>query len=122
MKIKLDTEKKILSIEEQVNMGSLIDMLENLLPNGLWREFKIETNPINNWTNPIIIKEYPVYPTSPNTVPFQPFTPMQPYPNPYPDPMHPTYPWITCGTSTDSKTDFTCGLAPGVFNVEYPKI
>lgn len=120
MKIKLDTEKKILSIEEQVNIGDLIDMLENMLPNGLWREFKLEVVVINNWTNPILVKEYPVYPSTPNPLPFQPYAPIQPYPNPI-SPCDPIYPWITYGTSTDSKTDFTISTIPGVFNVEYPK-
>lgn len=118
MKIKLDTSAKIITIEEQVSIGDFIDMLESILPNGLWREFKIDVNVINNWTSPIVIKEYPVYPTSPNPFPVQPYNPIQPWPTT--DPIYP-YPWITCGTSTDSKTDFTCVLAPGVFNVEYPK-
>lgn len=117
MKIKLDTSAKIITIEEQVSMGDFIDMLESLLPDGLWRQFKLETNVINNWTNPIVIKEYPVYPTGPNPFPVQPYNPIQPYPD-FPDPLRP---WITFGTGTDSKTDFTCVLAPGVFNVEYPK-
>lgn len=121
MKIKLDTSVKTITIEEPTNIGDLFDMLENLLPNGLWKEFKLETNVINNWTSPIVIKEYPVYPTSPNPFPFQPYTPIQPYPDPYPMNPNPGYPWITYGTSTDSKTDFTCVLAPGVFNIEYPQ-
>lgn len=121
MKIKIDTDNKTITIEEPTNMGSLFDTLETLLPHGLWREFKLETNMINNWMNPIVIKEYPVYPSSPNPFPFQPYTPIQPYPHPNPIFPNSPYPWITCGTTTDSKMDFTCGLAPGVFNVEYPQ-
>lgn len=121
MKIKLDIDNKIITLEESVGLETLFETLENLLPGGLWKKFTLQTNVINNWINPIVIKEYPVYPSSPNPFPFQPYTPIQPYPDINPVTPYPSYPWITYGTSTDSKTDFTCGLAMGVFNVEFPQ-
>lgn len=59
MKIQLDTTAKIIKVEESVTFGELTEFLEKLLPNGLWKEFKLETNTIINWSSPTIIREYP---------------------------------------------------------------
>lgn len=107
MKLRIDTESKTITIEESVNIDDFFKMVERLLPNDLWKDFKLETNVINNWTAPIIIKEYPIYPVNP-------------YPlNPYP----PTWPWITYGTgdfqggaTSDTKTTYC--LNSGVFNID----
>lgn len=82
MKIQLDTTAKRIKIEEEVNLGEFISMLEKLLPNNEWHKFKLETViQINNWNNPIVIDRFP-----PHYVPY----PYRKYPF-----------WeITCGTET----------------------
>jgi hypothetical protein len=64
MKIQLNTTDKIIKIEESVNLNELLNLLEQMLPNELWKEYMLETNTIiNNWQNPIIWPVYPIYPT-----------------------------------------------------------
>jgi len=81
MKLQLDTTNKTIVIEEEVNIGEFVNTLKKILPNDLWKEFKLGVNKIYNWTNPIIIKEYPAYPT------------------------YPTYPWYTSGNSAKILND-----------------
>jgi hypothetical protein len=58
MKLQLDTSNKTVKIEESVGLRELMDTLDRLLPNGEWKEFKLETNTvIKNWSTPIIIRE-----------------------------------------------------------------
>ena len=107
MKIQLDTALKIIRIEETVNLGELIDLLESMLPNGTWKEFKIETQNIINWKDPFVIP----YKPQPIPIPVQPY-PSIPYPNtPYPTPM-PWWelPYTIC--SSDRK------LVNGTFNID----
>lgn len=54
MKIQLDTTSKTIKIEEPVLLADLVSTLESMLPDDAWQEFKLETNTIVNWTNPII--------------------------------------------------------------------
>lgn len=68
MKIQIDTQKRTIKIEEAVNFGELIEGLERLLPNGLWKEFKLEPYIITNWCNPIVIDR-----TLPSANPFYPW-------------------------------------------------
>jgi hypothetical protein len=68
MKLQLDTEKKTIKLEQTVKLSDLVETLEKLLPDGQWKEFKLETNTvIRDWNTPIIIRErtYPTYPTYP---------------------------------------------------------
>ena len=58
MKVQLDTELKVIKIEGIVNLGELITNLETWLPNGLWKEFKLETNTIIEWKDSIFIPYY----------------------------------------------------------------
>ena len=101
MKIQLDTENKVIKVEEAVNLGELTETLERLLPNGKWKDFKLDTQMQINWTpNQIIIRE----------------TPYQPYsPRPWWE-----QPWITCGTNSinvsGEVTNYS--LKSGVFNIE----
>ena len=97
MKIQLDTTAKQIKIEETVNLGELTEALERLLPNGVWKEFKLETHTSINWTNPIVIE------------PYRPYNP-----NPYPWWQQP---WITYGTSTDIEAK-NYSLNSGTYNVE----
>lgn len=93
MKIQLDTTAKTIRVEETVNLGELIDALKALLPDNLWKTFKLETSSVIYWSNPIVI-ERPVYP----------------YVNPYyPTPL----PWITY---TDVNVPH---IESGVYNVQY---
>lgn len=58
MKIQLDTTAKTIKVEESVNLKELTDALEKLLPNGEWKEFKLETNTvIQNFSSPIVIRD-----------------------------------------------------------------
>ena len=98
MKIQLDTENKVIKIEDVVNLGELTETLERLLPNGEWKDFKLDTQTQINWTpNPIIIRE-------------------QPYnPRPWWE-----QPWITYGTDNinvgGEVTNYS--LKSGIFNIE----
>ena len=51
MKIQIDTENKVIKIEESVNLGDLMKSLKQMLPFS-WEEFTLETTVINNFTNP----------------------------------------------------------------------
>lgn len=58
MKIQLDTTNKTIKVEESVSLKELTEALEKLLPNGEWKEFKLETKTvIQSWSAPIIIRE-----------------------------------------------------------------
>jgi len=64
MKIRLDTEKKTLQIENKVKIAELLKALKQILPNGEWKEFELEPKVIDNttWVNPIYIETKPYYP------------------------------------------------------------
>ena len=85
MKLQIDTELKTITIEEKVNLGDLLDKLKKLFPNEEYKEYSFEVKVIQNWLNPIVIKEYPPA--------FPLYTPYQPY--------NPNYPTITC--NSDNK-------------------
>jgi hypothetical protein len=104
MKIQLDTTNKKIKIEEEINIGELIEQLEKLLPNNLWKEFSLEVNIIHNWSSPIIIE--PIKPMPPYPIQPIPYTPYPGFPN---------YPWITCGTGTANNS---LTLNEGVFCIE----
>ena len=80
MKIQLDTTEKIIRLEETVEIGELLKILDRLLPNDEWKKFKLETNSIINWVNPIVIEPY-----------------KYPYPYPY-------YPWVTYDDNISSNS------------------
>lgn len=68
MKIQIDTTLKTIKLEESANLGELAEILNKLLPNNLWKEYKLETNTIiNNWTSPTIIyrDRWPYYMSAP---------------------------------------------------------
>ena len=77
MKIQLDTEKKTIKLEQNVELSKLVDLLEGLLPNEKWKEFTLETNTvIQHWSSPIVIREREIIPSYPRTYPWwsQPIT------------------------------------------------
>ena len=72
MKIQFDTEKKLIRIEEKVNLNELFEKLEKFLPDGLWKEYDVEPVVFKDWVNPIIIKEFPIWPIHPQQPFWQP--------------------------------------------------
>jgi hypothetical protein len=99
MKIQLDTSNKTIKLDSSVELKELIDTLERLLPKGLWKEYKLETNTvIEKWSNPIFIER--------KTVPYYP-------------------PGIWYCNDTVNKNEITCdvndktfSLSSGVHNIE----
>ena len=69
MKIQIDTDNKIIKLEQNVNLLELFNQLNNLLPNNLWYDFVIDVNTKIEWINPI-------YPNNPS--PIQPYYPIIP--------------------------------------------
>ena len=61
MKIQLDTKNKTIKVEESVNLGEFIDFIKKILPDKVWREYKLETSSVINWSSPIIIEPYKPY-------------------------------------------------------------
>ena len=65
MKIQLDTTNKVITVEENVNLGEFVRMIQKLLhkdcPFGEWKEYSLNSNTvIYNWGNPLIIDRSPV--------------------------------------------------------------
>ena len=87
MKLQIDTELKIIKIEENVNLGEFIGKLDLLFPNDGWKEYKLEVTIINNFTNPIVINDY---------------NNRRLVPNPYPG-----FPIIYCGEISGNYTPQT---------------
>lgn len=86
MKIRIDTEKKIITLEEDVNLGEFFTFLEKFFPNGEWQNYKVEARgetTIQPFSWPII----------------------NPHPGTYPDPNPwlPNSPWITYCNVNSSK-------------------
>lgn len=99
MKIQIDFDNKIIKLENNVNLKDFFDKVKNILSKD-WEKFTLETNTtINNWSNPIIIKDsYPDYPT-------------------YPDyPHYPFITWQTEATSLCSSKDEQ--VTSGTYNFE----
>ena len=71
MKIQIDTEKKVLRLESDVNLGEFMTKIKVLFPKGEWKDFKLETNVEVKWSNPIYIDRwhYPSYPWWPTWTP-----------------------------------------------------
>ena len=44
MKIQIDTEKKIIKLENSVKLNELFAALEQMFPNAEWEEYSLETN------------------------------------------------------------------------------
>jgi hypothetical protein len=93
MKVQLDTDQKTIKIEESINLHEMIKIVKKILPNGEWKEFKVETGVNIVWgINPFFY----------NTAPY--VYKGDPYP----------YPW-----SSNIATYSTNGLtAGGLFNIQ----
>jgi len=69
MKIKLDFDNKIVTLDESVNLKEFISMIKSIIPN--WKDWKLDTNTTITWNNPI-------------TVPYVPYTPYREWWTDYP--------------------------------------
>lgn len=106
MKIQIDTTQKVIKLESSENLGEFFIAIQQMLPNDLWKDFKIETNTHIVWLNPIIWRDIYVQPRiQPLVVPWI-TQPIQPSP-------YPATPWITCGN------DIPYQLQSGSYNVEF---
>ena len=77
MKIQIDTNEKMIAVEQNVNLDEFMKAVKKLFPNGEWKEYTIKTETTINWSNPIYIEIWqPMYPT------------------------YPYYPWVTYDTDT----------------------
>ena len=64
MILQINTTEKVIKVEETVNFGELVKVLNKLLPKGEWKTYKLETNTVINW-NPNPVWTYPIYPIYP---------------------------------------------------------
>ena len=79
MKIKLDTDNKVITIESPVNLKELYETLKKILPDDEWKEYDLKTNTTIEFpTQPIII-EKERWPSPYPTVPGQPWWYYAPY-------------------------------------------
>ncbi len=69
MKIQLDYDAKIITLEDNVNLGDFFEKIKKILPD--FKKWKLETKTVINWNNPITI---PYIPSAP-----YPYTPHNPY-------------------------------------------
>lgn len=61
MKIQIDFDNKIITLENNVNLKEFYDRIKMLLPDGEWKNYNIDTNTvINNWKDPIYIPYTPI--------------------------------------------------------------
>lgn len=102
MKIQIDISENgtIIRVGEDINMGELITFLSVHFPNDKWKEFKLETKTVINWSNPIVIEKQPIYPY---------------YPIPWWE--RPYYSYCNMGIYTSPNLD-NCQLTNGIYNVE----
>ena len=82
MRLQIDTSNKTIKLDEDVNLGDLMEALNRLFPTKDWKEYKLQTNTvINNWCNPIRIVDWPGWNPFPITLPYyQPTVPYQQLP------------------------------------------
>lgn len=101
MKIQLDTIRKTITIEEDVNLHDFYEQINDLLPSGLWREFTLKVTKIVEWREPI--------------TPHTPINPYQPLTTP-----NTTNPYDPLGTKVwYSNNSGDVELKQGVFNYNF---
>ena len=74
MKIQIETTEKVIRVQQEVILKDLLEELEKLLPNGLWKEYKLDQNTTIWWQDPIYI-----YPSYQPQVPFYESPEYKPY-------------------------------------------
>jgi hypothetical protein len=65
MKIQIDTNAKTIKVEEKIKFGELVAALKALFPDGAWKEYDMIPEIIQDFSNPIYIRTYPYWSTSP---------------------------------------------------------
>ena len=65
MKLQLDFSKKVITIENSVNLNDFFKKIKNILPD--WKDWKMDTNTNIVWSNPIYIDRWHDYPYNPIT-------------------------------------------------------
>lgn len=90
MKLQLDTKEKVIRLEESVNLGEFTETLKLLLPDGLWKEYRLETNCTVYWSNPIVVEPYAPY----------------------------TYPWLTLTEGTAGSPSSYRFTTEGTYNIQ----
>lgn len=61
MKIQINTTEKTIKVDETVSLKELTDELERFLPNGEWKEYKLDVTPVII-TTPYVPYIPPTYP------------------------------------------------------------
>lgn len=63
MRLQIDTTQKTIKVEGNVNLLDLVETLERMLPDGVWKTFTLEANTQIIWSNPIqLVPMWPYYP------------------------------------------------------------
>ena len=96
MKLQLDLDNKVISLEERVNLLELYNTLERLFPQGEWKEFNIEAGIT------VSIKSDP-----------QPYIPYIPI---FPSPTTTPYPWWANPVITCDSVSYSLGQ--GTYKIE----
>lgn len=68
MRIEIDTINKTIKLLDAVSLKELFYKLRQILPNGEWKQFTLDTNTIvNHLSFPTVIEKYPKisYPSTP---------------------------------------------------------
>lgn len=56
MKLKIDTELKVIQVEQQCKLVELFDFVKKIFPDNEWKKYSIEAVPvIVSWYNPISV-------------------------------------------------------------------
>ncbi|MBS3775803.1 MAG: hypothetical protein KGY70_11490 [Bacteroidales bacterium] len=55
MKIQLDYDNKMLTVENNVNLGELMEKIKQVLPD--WKKWTLETKTEVIWNNPVVVRE-----------------------------------------------------------------
>lgn len=75
MKVQIDTEKKIIRVEQNIKLFELMNFLDKIYPDDEWQSFELETNCKIVIEQPITIQPF-VQPI--NILPYIPSTPYKP--------------------------------------------
>lgn len=69
MRIKVDTDSKVIHLEQSAKLTELFSLVKKLFPNDEWKQYSLEAvTVINNWNNPIYVPWEPQQPILPWTV------------------------------------------------------
>ena len=65
MKIQLDYDRSVITLENNVNLGEFFNKIKSLLPD--WKKWNLDTQTTIEWDNPITVPWYPgpYYPSYP---------------------------------------------------------